>query len=130
MRTLIVEDEFVGRMQLKFFLEKYGSCDIAVDGKEALAANKMAIDENKPYNLICLDIKMPGLDGHEVLSLIREQEESNKLDKSSRAKIFMTSALSDPKNVFKAFKGLCDEYLAKPVEEEKLNILLKTHHLV
>jgi len=130
MRTLIVEDEFVGRMQLKFFLEKYGSCDIAVDGKEALAANKMAIDEKKPYNLICLDIKMPGLDGHEVLSLIREQEESCKLEKNSRAKIFMTSALSDPKNVFKAFQGLCDEYLAKPVDEDKLNILLKTHNLV
>ncbi|MBL8026944.1 MAG: response regulator [Fibrobacteres bacterium] len=130
MRTLIVEDEFVGRMQLKYFLEKHGSCDIAVDGKEAIAATKMALDNGKHYNLICLDIKMPGMDGHEVLALIREQEETRKIDNASRSKIFMTSALSDPRNVFKAFNGLCDEYLAKPVDEDKLTGLLKTHNLV
>jgi two-component system chemotaxis response regulator CheY len=130
MKTLIVEDEFVGRMQLKYFLEKYGTCDIAVDGKEAIEATKLAIESGHEYNLICLDIKMPGMDGHEVLSHIRELEDTNKIANEKKSKIFMTSAMADPKNVFKAFQGLCDEYLAKPVDEEKLNKLLKTHKLV
>ncbi len=130
MRVLIVEDEFVSRMQLKCFLEPYGSCDIAINGQEAIEAHRLAIKENKPYSLICLDIKMPEMDGHEVLSVIRDYEETVKLDAHQKAKIFMTSAVSDPKNVFKAFQGLCDEYVAKPVDPDKLKQLLENHNLV
>ena len=64
MRSLIVEDEFTSRMQIKYFLDEYGSCDIAVNGLEAIEAYKMAIELQKPYDLICLDIE-----GYELAAL-------------------------------------------------------------
>lgn len=43
-------------------LSKYGECD-TVDGLEAVDAFMLAQKENKPYDLVCLDIMMPKLDG-------------------------------------------------------------------
>ncbi len=74
MRCLIVEDEFTSRMQLKYFLDAHASCDIVVNGAEATSAFKMAIEAKKPYTLICLDIKLPEKDGHQVLEEIRKIE--------------------------------------------------------
>ena len=53
---------------------------MAVDGKEAIDAFRMAIEEARPYSLICLDIMMPEMDGHEVLKEIRRIEEAVFMD--------------------------------------------------
>jgi len=130
MRTLIVEDEFTSRMQLKYFLEEHGACDIAVNGTEALAAIDLANKEKRPYSLICLDVKMPGMDGNELLTNIRAMEEAQGLPPEQRVKIFMTTGVTDPKSVLKSFYELCDEYLAKPVDNVRLLALLKKHALI
>ena len=46
------------------FLSKYGECDITVDGMEAVDAFMMALEDKEPYDLICLDIMMPVMDGY------------------------------------------------------------------
>ena len=130
MRSLIVEDEFTSRMQIKYFLEEYGSCDIAVNGTEAVDAYKMAIDAKKPYDLVCLDIKLPEKDGHQVLAEIRQIEEETGKALTNPAKIFMTTAMSDIKNVANAYYGLCDEYLSKPIEKEQLVERLRKYDLI
>lgn len=56
------------------FLSQYGECDIVVDGMEALDAYLIAIKEEDPYDLICLDIMMPKVDGVKVLKAIRDFE--------------------------------------------------------
>ncbi len=58
MKILIAEDDLVSRSFLSRFLEKYGDCDLVVDGLEALDAFLMALKEKDPYRLICLDIMM------------------------------------------------------------------------
>jgi two-component system chemotaxis response regulator CheY len=130
MRSLIVEDEFTSRMQIKYFLEEFGSCDIAVNGTEAVQAFKMALEAKKYYDLICLDIKLPKKDGHHVLAEIRliEKEMGNAL--ASPARIFMTTAISDIKDVADAYYGLCDEYLSKPIEKEQLIEKLRKYDLI
>jgi two-component system chemotaxis response regulator CheY len=130
MRTLIVEDEFTSRMQIKYFLDEYGSCDIAVNGTEAIEAYKMANDLKKPYDLICLDINLPEKNGHQVLEEIRKMEEAMGKSPADPVKIFMTTAMDSMRNVIDAYYGLCDEYLTKPIEKEKLVEKLRAHKLI
>ena len=63
MRILIVEDDFICRRLVHDILAPYGDCDVAMNGKEGMKAFKMALNAGKPYNLICLDIMMPEMDG-------------------------------------------------------------------
>ncbi len=120
MKTLIVEDDFTSRLLLQGMLKGYGPIDIAVDGKEAVFAVKNALSNDAPYNLICLDIMMPEMDGHEALKQIRAEEQSKGISSSKGAKIFMTTALSDVKGIMKSFDTLCDAYLVKPLDKAKL----------
>ncbi len=120
MKTLIVEDDFTSRMILQEILKHYGSTHIAVNGKEAVAAVRAALDEEQPYDLICLDIMMPEMDGQQALRLIREQEEAMGILSNRGAKIIMTTALDDARNVMSAFNNLCDGYLTKPIRKSTL----------
>ena len=130
MRSLIVEDEFTSRMQIKYFLDEYGSCDIAVNGLEAIEAYKMAIELQKPYDLICLDINLPEKNGHQVLEEIRKMEEKRGQSLKNPVKIFMTTAMDSMRNVIDAYYSLCDEYLTKPIEKGKLVEKLREHYLI
>ena len=120
MKTLIVEDDFTSRMLLQEFLKDYGTSHIAVNGKEAVEAVRLALKSSKPYNLICMDILMPEMDGQEALRKIREQEEAMGILSSDGAKIVMTTAVGDMKNVTNAFRSLCDAYLTKPIRKAQL----------
>src|SRR5580698_6790008 len=97
MRTLIVEDEFTSRLLMQSFLSQYGECHIAVNGKEAVAAFRAAQDSGQPYDLICMDIMMPEMDGQTAAREIRALEEA--AGTPMAAKIIMTTALDDVKNV-------------------------------
>ena len=121
MKILIVEDDFVSRNVLQHILGEFGDCDIAVDGQEAVDAFKRAWGESKPYHLVCMDIMMPNLNGHEALSQIRDFEKQMDLDSTSEAKVIMTTALNDNKNVSDAFyKGAASSYFVKPINRAKL----------
>ena len=128
MRSLVVEDEFTSRMQLKHFLEEHGNCDTASNGLEAVEAYKQASFARKPYALVCLDINLPDKSGLEVLVDIRRFELHQGASLGA-AKIFMTTADSTPAAVSDAI-GLCNEYLVKPVEKKKLTERLLKHGLI
>lgn len=71
MRALIVEDEMTSRMPLEHVLQDYCSYDVAGNGLEAISAFHRTLDESRPYDLICMDIIMPELDGQKALCQIR-----------------------------------------------------------
>ncbi len=81
MRILIAEDDFIGRKVLQTYLQQHGTCDIAINGMEAVDLFLRAKKEGKPYDLICLDIMMPIMDGIAVLKTIRNIENGNVSDK-------------------------------------------------
>lgn len=124
MKILIAEDDLASRKFLFKFLSKYGDCDITVDGIEALEAFVMAHEENQPYDLVCLDIMMPKLDGLKALKKIRDIEGQRGIE-DDRVKIIMTTALNDAADVHTAFDSGCEAYAAKPIDTEKFIVVLK-----
>ena len=130
MKALIVEDDFTSRLLLQQILNPYGECHIAVNGKEAIEAFMVAWAEGSRYDLICLDIMMPDIDGQEVLKRIRSMEETDGASAVNGVKIIMTTALRDKKNVFTAFEEQCDGYLVKPIDKAKMIDYLKDFGLL
>ena len=121
MKILIVDDDFMIRRILKDILSPFGDCDVVTDGSEALQAFRLAWEENAPYDLICMDIMMPDMDGQQSLREIRALEEKLEIEQTDEVKVVMVSALDDPKNVVQAFsKGGATSYIVKPIEKEKL----------
>ena len=120
MKALIVEDDFTSSLLLQEILKHYGPSDTALNGRQAVEAVRRAIDSGEPYDLICLDIMMPEMDGHEALQQIRALEEAKGIVAVKGAKVVMTTALDDSKNILASFKDQCDIYLTKPVDKAKL----------
>lgn len=129
MKMLIAEDEFVNRRLLQTILQPYGICEAVINGREAVEAFHMALEEGKPYKLICLDIMMPELDGLEVLKEIRKVERELKIPKNDRAKIVMTTAFGDFPSIKESFEEQCEAYLIKPITKEKIEDILREIHL-
>ena len=130
MKSLIVEDDFISRRVLQEILSPYGTSDTAVNGVEALQALKIAQDEGHAYDLICLDIMMPVMNGQEVLKKVREYELSIGRLGLERAKIIMITALKDFDNIMTAFVEECEAYLVKPLEKQKLLQILESLDLI
>lgn len=124
MKILLAEDDFATRKFMDKYLSKYGDCDITVDGEEAVDAFMMALDDGQPYDLICLDVMMPVLDGYQVLKAIRDIESERGIEKEERSKIIMTTALNEEKNVKKAFELGCEAYSGKPIDVERFEQVL------
>jgi two-component system chemotaxis response regulator CheY len=121
LRILIAEDDFMVRQVIRDVLEHYGVVDIVVNGEEAVQAFRVAWRQQQPYDLICMDIMMPIMDGNEALVKIREMENSLGIVGSEEVKVIMISALDDAKTVVKAyFNGGATSYIVKPIEKERL----------
>jgi two-component system chemotaxis response regulator CheY len=130
LRILVAEDDFVSRMVLQTFLSRYGECHVAVNGLEVVEAFRLALDRKQSYDLICMDIMMPEMDGREAVRRIRTLEESKGILSTAGAKIIMTTAVHDIKEVIRCFQELCDAYLMKPIDMTKLLSHMKSFHLM
>ena len=62
------------------FLARYGDCHIAVNGKEAVEAFRIGFECGEPYDLVCMDIMMPEMDGQTAVKEIRALEEGRVFD--------------------------------------------------
>jgi two-component system chemotaxis response regulator CheY len=128
-KILIVEDELTSRELLTVILEPYGTIQTAADGIEAMKAFNLAL-ANKPYDLICLDIMLPKLDGQQVLKGIRKIEGDRGILGPDAVKIIMISALGDFENVTEAFSSQCTSYITKPIDADKIVAELRNLELI
>ena len=119
MKILLAEDDFVTRKFMLNFLSKYGECDVAVDGLEAVEAFALAFEDGEPYDLVCLDIMMTVMDGYQALTEIRDVEKKMNIPEEKAVKVIMTTALNDERNVKMAFELGCSVYSGKPIDQEK-----------
>ncbi|MGD0437580.1 MAG: response regulator [Bryobacteraceae bacterium] len=130
LRILLVEDDFASRLLLQTFLSRYGECHIAVNGREAVDAFRTALEHGERYDLICMDIMMPEMNGREAVRQVRELEETFGILSTSGAKIIMTTAVDEVKEVIRCFKELCDAYLVKPIDLNQLVGHMRSFRLV
>jgi len=126
MRALVVDDDYVSRSKLKALLTPYADCDAAPDGAIALQLFQKAYEERCPYDLVTMDIDMPGMNGQETLQQIRKWESECKVYQNHKeAKVLMVTVRDAPEDIVVSFREGCEWYLIKPVNAEKLRNALR-----
>jgi DNA-binding response OmpR family regulator len=124
MKILCVDDEPVALTKIAGMFEDYGEVDKAENGKDAFDMFYKALYAFDPYELITIDIYMPGMHGLDLLAKIREEESKFPIYVS---KIMMVTAEGTTDNVISAAKNHVDAFIVKPVKkdviEEKMDEL-------
>ncbi len=108
LRALIVDDEPLARSELRYLLETIG--EIKIIGEASNAEEALELMENLRYDIVFLDIRMPGLSGTELVRKISE--------KKIKPYIVFVTAYSE--HAVEAFEIEADDYLVKPVSQERL----------
>jgi two-component system, chemotaxis family, chemotaxis protein CheY len=131
MKTLVAEDDITSRRIAFALLSRFGPCETVVNGAEAVESFKLAWEAGQPYDLICLDIMMPEMDGQEALKRIRALEREKGIRSHAEVKVIMLTALDDPRSVVEAYyRGGATAYLVKPIESDNLLAWLRRLGLV
>jgi two-component system chemotaxis response regulator CheY len=116
MKILIVDDDFVALTLMSRLLSKFGECDVATHGGQAIEMFMESCVSGHPYNLMTIDIEMPDVNGLKVLQAICMQEE--KLGITPAKKMMISMADSNRNKI--AAAGFKCEFMAKPVRKEAL----------
>jgi len=130
LKMLIVEDDFPSCKILEEYLSEYGDCTTAGNGAEGVEAFKNALDAGTPYDLVCLDIMMPEMDGHEALRNIRQIEQKHGIFDPSGVSVIMTTAKDRSRDMIKAFDEGCASYIVKPIDQGKLGAEMQKLDLI
>jgi two-component system chemotaxis response regulator CheY len=125
MESLLVEDDATSRLVLVELLRPFGVVHEFDSGQPAVQAVRQALSAGALYDLICLDIMLPDMDGQQILKVIRDCEAEAGYPIGRGSKIVMVTALRDKTNVMTAFRGACDGYLPKPFDKQKLHEVLR-----
>jgi DNA-binding response OmpR family regulator len=108
-RILVVDDDADVRSMVRTVLETEGyAVDVANDGFAALRA----VEARTP-DCVVLDVMMPGMDGHAVLSRIRGGDRS-------QMPVVMLTAAADDDQAWQAWTEGVDYFLAKPFDADEL----------
>lgn len=118
MRFIVVDDEPTARLHLRVLLEQWGDVDEADNAGLALEMVRDAVKAGNPYSLVCIDLTMPGPNGIEGLSMIRDVD--TYMRKGQHTALVVVTASEDAKDEQKARKNRADAYLVKPVTFDKL----------
>jgi two-component system chemotaxis response regulator CheY len=116
MKALVVDDDLITRIVLQEILSRYADVHSCVDGNEAVLAYRRALEHGDPYDLVCMDVFMPVMDGIEALKIIRRDEEVHGRFRPLATKIVITTAADDKDTIDQAFRELCDAYIVKPID--------------
>lgn len=130
MRALIVDDDSANRFIIEQFLKPFGTTDTAANGEEGLQKFIEGLVNHQPYDLVCLDIMMPVMNGVELLRRIRSEEADRGIFGLDGVKVIMTTAVADKDTVIGAFRDGCEAYLIKPLNRDDLIRNLKTLKLI
>jgi two-component system chemotaxis response regulator CheY len=86
---------------------------------DAVEAFRESLGNGPKYDVVFMDIMMPGMDGQETLKRVRALEREHGIPDTDRSRVIMTTALEDHDNVLVAFSNACDGYVVKPIEKRK-----------
>ena len=115
MRILAAEEDFASRKFLARYLQRFGVCDLVVDGKEAVEAFGMALEERKPYDLACLNIQMCA----QVIEEMRSLETAQGILGEKAVKVVLMDVQDQREGTEMALEMRCAAYYQKPLNTEK-----------
>ncbi len=114
-RILIVEDNRVNQEYLRLALAGHGEPVMAGTGEEGLRLFLAALADSRPFELVFLDIMLPGMDGLQTLERMRAAEDELGLPESGCAQVIITTSLDDNRKASRAFiHGRAVSYMTKP----------------
>ncbi len=120
MRILITDDDLVCIRLVSTILKPYGTCEEASNGEAAVRLFTEALVKKQAFDLVCLDIQMPGLDGQATLRCLRAIEAAFGRTGLACSKILMVTTQGDAKSVAAAFRGQCEGYVIKPIDKAQI----------
>jgi signal transduction histidine kinase/ActR/RegA family two-component response regulator len=117
LRILVAEDNRVNQVVVERHMQKAGH-DVVLVSDGAAAIETLT---REPFDLVLMDVQMPGMDGLEAARTIR----SLQLPGSPRVPIVALTAHSRPEDVERCYEAGMDGYISKPFEPRDLNGLLE-----
>lgn len=112
----------INREFLKMILDQRGECVCVESGEEAVEVFSSALQEQRPFDVVFLDIMLPGMDGHQVLEKIRAMEEKAGVAAGDETHVIVTTAIDDDASASRAFiQGRAVSYITKPVRQDKID---------
>ncbi len=124
MRVLVAEDDQASGKFLSKLLSRYGEVILTTDGIQAVDTFVAATTEKNFFDLVCLDIMMPKIDGYKALASIRDAERKLGIPRISRCKVIMISALDEDFDASYASEDY-DDYICKPIDVMKFDSIIK-----
>ena len=119
-RVLMVEDNPVNMMIAVALLERWGAIvDQADDGASALHAIDVAHDSGNPFDIVLMDVQMPGMSGHEVTRRLRQRYDRNTLPVVALTAAALVSERED------AMAAGMNDFLTKPIDADRLRQTLR-----
>ena len=112
-RILVAEDNVVNQRLIAFHLEKAGATvDLAMNGKEALAAIHEKGKNDQPYDLLVTDMQMPEMDGYTLAKTLREE--------GWPLPIVALTAHAMAEDRQRCVDAGCNDYVSKPIDKKQL----------
>ncbi len=124
MKVLVAEDDIASGKFMQKLLSKYGEVVLARDGIAAVNEFVDAAESGAKFDLVCMDIMMPKIDGYKALASIRDAERKLGMARDSRCKVIMISALDEGFDASYASDDY-EEYMCKPIDIIKFDRLIK-----
>ena len=121
LKVLIIEDARVNQEFLLLALRPHAECLAVPTGEAGLVEHRRALDQGEPFDLIFLDIMLPGIDGLKTLELLRAAEDIFELPESRRVQVIVTTVLDDDRTASRAFiSGHAASYMTKPFRARQI----------
>ncbi|WP_323844751.1 response regulator [Microbulbifer magnicolonia] len=119
-RVLAVDDHEANRLLVSELLRAQGiDATIAASGEEALTLWRQAGEQGQGFDLIFMDIQMPGMNGIEATRRIREQEQGRRIP------IIALTAHAGAEEKARLLSAGLDDYLSKPVSQAQLSHMIR-----
>ncbi|MFH2220260.1 MAG: response regulator [Pseudomonadota bacterium] len=113
MRIMIVDDELIIRESLLNYFKRYGhAVETASSGLEALEKLK-----KEPYHVLFVDIRMPGMDGIELLEKVKDEHPDTM--------VVIITAYGSIESAAKAMRIGASDYLLKPFKPDQLSLVIE-----
>jgi two-component system chemotaxis response regulator CheY len=123
MRCLVVDDEPTARGHLRLLLARHGKVDETENAAVAIELVRAAVRAGNPYDLVCIDLSMPGPSGLEMVGMVREVDRY--MQQGARTGVVVVTASSEREDMSAAYREHADAYLVKPVSMASLDEALR-----